>query len=482
VDAVVNWLWQGSLVALAAAALLHVIGPARANVRYTTLWIAWLSVLAIPIAPLVWAAAFPSGVSGPVLPVATEMVSIPLDGLWSSVLLALWGSWSVVFAVRILIAMAALRSARTGCRPLPHDREARLRCWVRVGATGRRTRVVLSSSIRSAAVLGTRSPLIAVAPALLETLDDEELDCVVIHEWAHVQRYDDLTHLFQVIGRAIAGWHPALWWIDRQLHLEREVACDETAVSITGSAKGYASCLTRLASLPAPPLRSLPAVGVLSSHGLRARIVRILRFGHDAPLPTRRRRAYLTGVALCALALGVSTTRLVDTTLPAPAPTRIDGLPEPGEITADNDRRRALAPVVVSARHASARPPVSTLRASAPANRGAGASARQQSSEPSLNAAPPVTSRSLDGLSLSIPAARSDLASRDDLSSSRVLESGRNEPDVPSQSDSGNTMLPDSRWSLAADAGKAVGRTSRDKAVATAGFFTRLGRSVARSF
>ena len=38
----------------------------------------------------------------------------------------------------------------------------------------------------------------------------------------------------------VAGWHPALWWIERRLHLEREIACDEIAVPLTGSAKAYA--------------------------------------------------------------------------------------------------------------------------------------------------------------------------------------------------------------------------------------------------
>jgi hypothetical protein len=37
-------------------------------------------------------------------------------------------------------------------------------------------------------------------------------------------------------------------------------------------------------------------------------------------------------------------------------------------------------------------------------------------------------------------------------------------------------------WNVAADAGKAVGRKSRDASVATAGFFSRFAKSVAGSF
>ena len=63
----------------------------------------------------------------------------------------------------------------------------------------------------SAAVLGWGAPMIAVAPSMLHTLQTDELDRVLIHEWAHVQRRDDLTNIVQVVvlerlgGRAVTA-------------------------------------------------------------------------------------------------------------------------------------------------------------------------------------------------------------------------------------------------------------------------------------
>ena len=91
-------------------------------------------------------------------------------------------------------------------------------------------------------------------------------------------------------------------------------------------------------------------------------------------------------------------------------------------------------------------------------------------------APPPLASKSIEGASLASTASRSNLTGSTDL------PNGGDVSDVLPQPDSGNTIPPGSPWNLAADAGKAVGRMSRDKAVATAGFFTRFGRSVARSF
>ena len=94
---------------------------------------------------------------------------------------------------------------------------------------------MISDNVSSAAVFGIWSPVIAVGPSLLARLSDEDLDRVVIHEWAHVQRRDDVD-LLQVVTRALVGWHPGVWWIDRQLHMEREAACDERAIRLTNTA------------------------------------------------------------------------------------------------------------------------------------------------------------------------------------------------------------------------------------------------------
>ena len=120
--------------------------------------------------------------------------------------------------------------------------------------------------------------MIAVAPSLVRTLDPDDLDRVLIHEWAHVQRRDDVVNILQVAVRIVAGWHPALWWIDRRLHLEREIACDEVAVAITGSPKSYAECLLKLSTLRGTPrpMQTAPAVFT------RVRSARTCRQNRDA--------------------------------------------------------------------------------------------------------------------------------------------------------------------------------------------------------
>jgi hypothetical protein len=42
-------------------------------------------------------------------------------------------------------------------------------------------------------------------------------------------------------------FHPAMWWLQHRLSLEREMACDECVLAQTGNARGYAKSLANIA-------------------------------------------------------------------------------------------------------------------------------------------------------------------------------------------------------------------------------------------
>ena len=87
-------------------------------------------------------------------------------------------------------------------------RESDLPMWSAVRDRGRAVRVRASDRVRTAAVLGLTRPVIAVPRDAAAALTAHEIDQVVLHEYAHVQRYDDWTKLLQVLIGAFAGWHP----------------------------------------------------------------------------------------------------------------------------------------------------------------------------------------------------------------------------------------------------------------------------------
>ena len=253
-----NWLWQGCVVAFATVTVLQAVRVLSATARYYIWWAALFFVIALPAIPSI------SNSPGTVLAIRGSdrilpVVAVP-DTSWatSSIAVILWCAWVAVHIAHIAVAVVALRRAEARSQPIPSAVETRLRHWGRIKERGRRTRLIIADGVRPAAVLGVVAPRIALAPALLEQLNEDDLDRVVAHEWAHVQRRDDLANLLQLLVRTIVGWHPAVWWIDCRLRLEREVACDDTAVMITGSPKRTPPswCSSR-AFCPGAPRRSL---------------------------------------------------------------------------------------------------------------------------------------------------------------------------------------------------------------------------------
>jgi len=469
-DSVLNWLWQGCVVAVACGVMLRVLERARANVRYVVCWTALLFIVALPGLPSLQSSAAALDAVGTVPD--RPIVSLPV-AWWTSTLamLALWMAWASVHVVRFVAAIVAIRRARARSRAFPSQVESLLPHWCCVRSTGRRATLVLSDSVTTAAVLSWGTPTIAVAPSLVRSLDPGELDRVLIHEWAHVQRRDDVVQIVQIIVRLIAGWHPALWWIDRRLHVEREIACDEMTIAIAGSPKFYAACLMKVASVIGKPHAMLTAPAVLTPSSLSARVMKILSpHPSIAPLWARSLAAAIVA-ALWMMSVGLGGLKMVEATTFAspfesiaprtigPAGHTIGPVAAPPQSNPP-EKKRPRRQAEASA------PSTQRPRAQAPSS-----PSSLPSPEPDALSAPPAVS-----------AADPTLSPADGDKPEVMPETSTviHPPAAPSSSV--NAEQPRSPWSAVGDGGTALGRKSKDAGVATAGFFTRFGRRVAGSF
>jgi bla regulator protein blaR1 len=472
-DAVLNWLWQGGVVVGALSVMLLTLKRARANVRYVVCWTAALFVIALPVVPALQPAASvdPIGVTE-----NDAIVALP-DAWWTStrVILGTAMFWVGINIIRLVSAIGAIRRARRRSRTFPAHLESLLPHWRRIRGEGRRATLVLSNSVTSAAVLGWGAPMIAVAPSLVRTLDPDDLDRVLIHEWAHIQRRDDLVNILQIVVRLIGGWHPALWCIDRRLQVEREIACDEMTVALTGLPKSYAQCLMKLSGLKGTPQAIQTAPAIFTPSGLRARVLKILS-PHQPIAPVwSRALAGAIVLMLCLLAVAVGGVTLVEVTAFA----------EPTLSAATLTRRSPPdRPVPASAAALSnvktqASPRRTVTRTSAPER-----STPEQHGSPQP-AIPPTAgpeSREPNAVTPS-PAvspphaaeAAAPSAATDALEATPV-------PLTPSLLPTVTAETPRSPWSAAAVGGATLGRKSKDAGVATAGVFTRFARRVAGSF
>jgi beta-lactamase regulating signal transducer with metallopeptidase domain len=116
------------------------------------------------------------------------------------------------------------------------------------GGAGRAVTLKISARQRSPVLLGFIHPVILLPKGLAGETDLMEVEHVLRHELAHLRRYDDWANLVQHFIHAALFFHPGVWWISKQLSLEREIACDDHVLQQGGGRRNYALILTRVAS------------------------------------------------------------------------------------------------------------------------------------------------------------------------------------------------------------------------------------------
>jgi GWxTD domain-containing protein len=89
-------------------------------------------------------------------------------------------------------------------------------------------------------------PVILMPVGLLAGLPAGQIESILLHELAHIRRYDYLVNLLQTFVEGFLFYHPAVWWISGVIRAERENCCDDLVVATTGDAHEYAVALAAL--------------------------------------------------------------------------------------------------------------------------------------------------------------------------------------------------------------------------------------------
>ena len=164
----------------------------------------------------------------------------------------------------------------------------------------RPVRLLRSRHCRMPMAFGTLRPAILI-PAVADTWPEDRRRAVVLHELAHLARYDCLTQSLALVTCALYWFHPAVWWVARRLRIERERACDDRVLAAGTGAREYAGHLLEIAyafgSGRAPAL----AVSMARPRQLEGRLLAVLNTAINRSVPPWRMRA--AGAAIVALLL-----------------------------------------------------------------------------------------------------------------------------------------------------------------------------------
>jgi beta-lactamase regulating signal transducer with metallopeptidase domain len=162
--------------------------------------------------------------------------------------LALVGLWIAICALmswRVARSYRAVFRLRGRLEPAPSEQRGHVERLASLFGIKRPVRAFTSGQVAMPMTIGSLKPLVILPTDLADDLSQSEFESVVAHELAHVKRWDYLTNMLQRGVQAYLFFHPAVWFICKQLTIERELACDDWAVK-TCEPRRYASCLTKL--------------------------------------------------------------------------------------------------------------------------------------------------------------------------------------------------------------------------------------------
>lgn len=124
--------------------------------------------------------------------------------------------------------------------------------------------VFASTKVASPLVIGLIKPKVILPRSIVELLPEEQLKAILLHEHAHIVRKDNWFALFQELLAILFWWSPVIRVLNKQIHVEREIACDLRAAAKLNSGKMYAQSLLDCAKLMVNEQRNVLGMGLFS--------------------------------------------------------------------------------------------------------------------------------------------------------------------------------------------------------------------------
>ncbi|MEI9906041.1 MAG: M56 family metallopeptidase [Asticcacaulis sp.] len=244
----IHFCWQAALIA-GLYKLVEVSVPKLRNPeRYLMGLVAMVAMLVMAIGTFVYedirlaneptlvaiAAPYPAAVHG----------NMTMDGLLS------WldGAWLLgvaALSLRMLGGLWFLNRLTAAAEAVPETLAQRFAVLMQRAGL-KHVRIRLHARIDGPFVIGALRSVVYLPVSALTALSPDQLDAVLAHELEHIRRADYLWNLVQSAIETLFFFHPAVWWLGSRLREQRELCCDDAAVTMCQDPLTYATALLNL--------------------------------------------------------------------------------------------------------------------------------------------------------------------------------------------------------------------------------------------
>lgn len=148
-----------------------------------------------------------------------------------------------------------------GLSKIPVDWRIYVQQHAELMGIGKKVQIWVSDFVASPVTVGFLKPMILVPAAAINHLTPQQLEAVLLHELAHIRRYDYLLNLLVNIIRTILYFNPFVSALVKSLEREREKSCDEMVLQFQYNPFQYATALLTLQQTTREPQTLVLAAG-----------------------------------------------------------------------------------------------------------------------------------------------------------------------------------------------------------------------------
>ena len=242
---------------------------------------------------------------------------------WKGMIVVAIGIATLLMLVQMVVGMLGVWFVARKAEEVTHDAALLALDEVRDQvALGRDVRLLRSSRISVPVLWGVFRPVLLM-PADVVTWPAERLRVVLLHELAHLKRFDGISLILTRVAVSIFWYHPLAWSLERAGRNDCERACDDLVLASGTKPSDYADHLLAIArSMPTfDPFRSV-TLAMSRKSQLEGRLLSILQPHVARRIFSGKRVAVACAVAVACL-IPISAMRLIAEPAKAKEPVKV---------------------------------------------------------------------------------------------------------------------------------------------------------------
>jgi beta-lactamase regulating signal transducer with metallopeptidase domain len=252
-ESLLHSFWQFSLIAILAVLVINLYKVKPAKHRYSiylaSLVICGLSFLGTlfyltelnPNYTLNHEVIFTQLISSSVE--QTKKIDYPL------VIVLFWIGGIILLSLKLIISLSYTYVKVNNEKLLNEDLSKKLEVAKTNLGINKKISVFENHKISSPLTYGWLKPIILFPIGWVNQLTTEEVEQILLHEIAHIIRYDFIVNIVVAIINTLFYYHPAIWILNKKLNFERELACDEMVIKLQSNPLSYSKTLVKISEM-----------------------------------------------------------------------------------------------------------------------------------------------------------------------------------------------------------------------------------------